>query len=612
MADPLRIAFVKFGGLAAGGTERWLQMMAANLDRDRFAVDYFYCDAAPYVGSNFKHPDTDPSRLEYMVRAGVNLVKFKVGAKDLTTPTHDWLDTDFWELFDARGYDIVQTAKAGPAEYPYDRIGLPFVEYVTLSAGVDRSRNLALSIHLSQWQRREWANGGGRLDRSAVIPIPAQPPSTSADLRDELGIPSDDRVAGFHQRAQDEIFSPIPLEAFAAVARPGLRFVIMGGSWLYRQQAADLGLEDVSFVEHHGGAERISQFLNTLDVFAHGRADGETFGTVLAEALMHGLPCLSHRSPIANAQPETMGPAGLFAVDTGDYATKLERLLTDPRAHARLASKARPHAEQYYSLGGCVKRLEDAYDQVARRPSRGSSAPMAYGQSELGFLVAGDVDNPASIAHHVVAGEPPDEPVVDLLRHVLVPGGSYCEAGPADTVLPLAAAAQGTPSKLYTPPGADADAVVASIDLNNWEQPAGVEPAAGPADVPVDALRASTNVTVSSDKWAGDLVPRLLDGSPERPILLLKSAAGLPLGPAGYVCWSVGKRSLRRTSNSPGWVICLHPERHARTVAVLPAWTRRRRRATAERVLAAPGHVVRHVRPRAGALAYRVRRTLPF
>ena len=30
----IRVAFVKFGGLAAGGTERWLQMMAANQPRD--------------------------------------------------------------------------------------------------------------------------------------------------------------------------------------------------------------------------------------------------------------------------------------------------------------------------------------------------------------------------------------------------------------------------------------------------------------------------------------------------------------------------------------------------------------------------------------------------
>ncbi len=87
MAKSLRIAFIKFGGLAAGGTERWLQMMAAGLPTDRFTVDYFYCDAAPYIGSDFRHPDTDPARVAFMDEAGVNLIKFKVGAKDVTTST---------------------------------------------------------------------------------------------------------------------------------------------------------------------------------------------------------------------------------------------------------------------------------------------------------------------------------------------------------------------------------------------------------------------------------------------------------------------------------------------------------------------------------------------
>jgi len=156
MAKPLRVAFVKFGGLAAGGTERWLQMMAAGLPREKFAVDYFYCDAAPYVGSDFRHPDTDPARLEFMEQSGVPLIKFHVGQKDITKATHDWLDTDFWEVFDEADYDIVQTAIAGPAEYPYHLMDLPVVEYVTLSAGVNQSPNVALTVHLSQWQRRIW------------------------------------------------------------------------------------------------------------------------------------------------------------------------------------------------------------------------------------------------------------------------------------------------------------------------------------------------------------------------------------------------------------------------------------------------------------------------
>ena len=96
----IKIAFIKFGGMANGGTEKVLQTIASELPKDQFIVDYYYCDSAPYIGSNFEHPDTDPSRVQYVKNNGVNVIKFYVEFKDLRTSTHDWINTNFWELFD--------------------------------------------------------------------------------------------------------------------------------------------------------------------------------------------------------------------------------------------------------------------------------------------------------------------------------------------------------------------------------------------------------------------------------------------------------------------------------------------------------------------------------
>ena len=62
MKNKINIAFIKYGGLSAGGSERWLQYIAGNLDKNLFNIDYFYCDASPYLGSDYKHPDTDKNR----------------------------------------------------------------------------------------------------------------------------------------------------------------------------------------------------------------------------------------------------------------------------------------------------------------------------------------------------------------------------------------------------------------------------------------------------------------------------------------------------------------------------------------------------------------------
>jgi hypothetical protein len=576
-------------------------MMAANLSRDRFAVDYFYCDAAPYIGSAYKHPDTDADRLAYMETAGVKLVKFTVGFKDVTKPTHDWVNTDFWEVFDQDAYDLVQTATAGPAEYPYVHMTLPVVEYVTLSAGVNRSRNVALTIHLSQWQRRQWAASGGDLRRSAVIPIPAEEPASGSNLRAELDIPEDDAVAGFHQRAQDEIFSPIPLEAFAVNARPGRWFVVMGGSGRYREQAAHLDLVNVRFIEHHGAPERISRFLNTLDVFAHGRSDGETFGTVFAEAMMHGKPCISHRSPIANGQVETMGPAGLFAVDGDDYAAKLGQLFSDDELRERLARKARPHAQRYYSLPSCVERLEHVLELVAGRTSPTPfTAPMPYGQSDLGFLVAGDVDDPASVAHHVVAGPIPQEPAVDLLGQLLSPGVGYHEAGTSNTLLALTAASASAVTHLHAPSGFGASAVAAGASLNNWEERLFISEADDPSDVPISALRETQVVVVNNARWAGAIVPRLeLDRAADhRPLLLLSLGRGRAvrssLAALGYE-W--------RRIDRDRWYAFVHPAGQEHFRDVIDAWCVQRRKARWRAAARAPLVTLARGRRRARKLA---------
>ncbi|MEI6835560.1 MAG: glycosyltransferase family 4 protein [Candidatus Falkowbacteria bacterium] len=360
----IRIAFIKFGGLSAGGTERWLQMMAANLPKDRFEVDYYYCDAAPYLGSDSRHADTNPERLKYMLDNQVNLIKFKVGFKDVTVSTHDWIKTDFWEKFDESKYDIVQAAKAGPAEYPFNKMKkVRIVDSVHL-LGVDHNPNIFWTCFLSEWSRLKWSQMGGSLSKSSVIYASVEKPVTDDDLRAELKISADSTVAGFHQRPDNNIASEIPLKAFAQIQQPNWHFVIMGGGEFYRKQAKNLGLQNVHFLEASADYNRVSSFLNTLDIFAHGRKDGETFGTVFAEAMIHGLPCLSHWTGIADAQEETMNKGGLFAANLEDYKDKLKEFFENRELREGLGNFGKKYAEEFYTIDNSVKKLCSVYEKV--------------------------------------------------------------------------------------------------------------------------------------------------------------------------------------------------------------------------------------------------------
>jgi FkbM family methyltransferase len=472
----IRVAFVKFAGLAAGGTERWLQLIAATLPRDEFDVDYFYCDAAPYIGSTYKHADTDPDRLRFMQEQHVNLVKFKVDAKDIRKPTHDWVGTDFWDKFDEARYDYVQTGKAGPAEYPYCLMSVPVVECVTLSAGVDPSPNIAWSFLLSQWQRRLWRHAGGSAERSSIVPVPVLPPAAGNDLRRELGIPKDAPVAGFHQRADDAIFSPWPLQAYSKARVEGSHFVVMGGSERYRRQAEQLHLPSVHFIEASGDATRISEFLNTLDVFAHGRRDGETFGTVLAEAMMHGRPCVSHPALVGNnnAQVETIGPGGYFARGLGQYEAMLQALLVDAPLRSKFSRKAKAHAEQYYSLVACMDLVIETYRTLAGvgpTPASRATAP-AYEYSELGFLKTVDAGTTGSPHAAGYGADSSEELCVELFRKACKTNGNFVDIGAGDGTYSLIAAAQTRGEVRVTAYETDARRALLlrqSVGLNNWE-----------------------------------------------------------------------------------------------------------------------------------------------
>jgi hypothetical protein len=471
--NKIKIAFIKFGGLSEGGTERWLQMMAANLPKDKFEVDYYYCNSAPYIGSNYIHPTTNPSRLEYMQKHEINLIKFHVGAKDITKPTHDWVDTDFWQVFNANKYDLIQTAKAGQAEYPYFLLKLPVVEMVALDSGVDFSSNIAWSILISNWQRNKWSQKGGCLKKSSIIPVPPFSKLTNENFRQELNIPNNAIVAGFHQRNDANIFSDIPLNAFSKIHDPSRFFVIAGGN-KYRKQAQKLNLENVRVLSISGDNKKLSQFLNTLDIFAHGRKDGETFGTVFAEAMMHCLPCLSHWSPIANAQQETMGPGGLFSKSLNDYTNNLRDLYSNKALRNNLASKGKQHALEHYSLAKCVENLSRIYYKITNRKAPIQiSIPIPYAKSPLGFLYAGHLEQPDQIAHHIITKKIPEEFDVHITRFFFPHISVLLDIGANTGLYGFIAAHENKHlSKIhcFEPQPDCCKQLKKTISLNNWEE----------------------------------------------------------------------------------------------------------------------------------------------
>jgi glycosyltransferase involved in cell wall biosynthesis len=359
----INIAFIKYGGLASGGTEVHLQTLAANIPKNSFSVDYYYCDSTPYIGSDWIHPDTDPFREQYLRKNNVNLIKFDVEAKDITQNTHPWVNTNFWELFDEEKYDVIISARAGDPEYPFTKItNKPLIFFITLNAGVDNQQNIFKNVLISRWSAKQWLSKGGDEKRHIVLPLLRE----AEDKELTHKVKNNEIFSfGFHQRASDPIFSEVPLKAYKKVMSNETAFKILGGSKLYSQQAKDLNLINFEQYEHTGEEEKIYEFLQSLDVFAHGRKDGETFGLVLTEAMNCGLPLLSHKSS-NNAQVEVVGNAGkvFHRKNIYGYAYEMHRLKSNKDYYEQISNNSKNRYKTKYSfemnIQSNIKLIKDA------------------------------------------------------------------------------------------------------------------------------------------------------------------------------------------------------------------------------------------------------------
>jgi FkbM family methyltransferase len=521
----IKIAFIKKDGLSSGGTERWMQIMAANLDKKFFQVDYYYSDIKNNLNQKYTEKDQEYYRYLYLKKKNVNLIKFNIGSINKKTLTYDWIDTNFWDLFDEKKYDLVQCASAGPKEYPFYKINLPIIKFLALNAGFDYSSNIKFNIHISQWQRSQWlkrkiVNKNKFIKNSDVVYVPVEPPKTNINLRKILGISNKAIIAGFHQRNSNEIFSHIPLRVFKKLENNNIFFLIMGGGEKYRQQAKNLKIKNIRFLDHSSDSFKISQFLNTLDIYAHGRKDGETFGTVLAEAMIHKKPCISHYSSISNAQPETIGPGGFFCYNEKKYFTYLQKLFLNSNLRKKLSIKAELHAKENYLVKKNVNKLSNIYNKILNKKNYNIlPETIPYGCTKMGFLYSGNINQSSEIAYNVLTQGIPEEFSLAITKYFLPKVKNFVDIGAYTGLYCYVAAKEGRSDiKIYAyePQKKLYKHINKTIFINNWEKkiffyPIGIGQKKSRGKLYIDGTGSTLNKSFNSAEHSNNIVIDSLD-----------------------------------------------------------------------------------------------------
>ena len=332
------------------------------------SVTYFYTDAVTCGRNNWMHPGTDPVRKEYMQSIGAKLVEVKCAHIKALERGGEWLDTDFWELFDENDFDAVIGGHKGEPNWPFSKMkDVPIIETVhgtAFTSGV--SKYATAYILISEIQKQKWFELGGLKDKTYSVYPMVGIPDFNENTREKYGIPVDKFVYGMHQSNRKGLWSSMPLQAYAAIENEDTCFVMLGGEQQYVHQAKSLNLKNFIHVPFVSTAEEIHEVLSCFDVYAHGRSDGEVCSAAIIEAMYHGLPIVTHKSRANNGHLWQINGCGFLAENVEQYAKNLYYLFNDKDLYSLSSTKTKETYANKFDYETTMKQTLEVLENAAK------------------------------------------------------------------------------------------------------------------------------------------------------------------------------------------------------------------------------------------------------
>ena len=369
--------------LGYGGTEKAILTFIKNLDKNIFEPSLFFNTSI----NTFEHQKIkffSKFSLKYKKKFNEKYALGWVRANEFSEAVsgrlcYGWGMRDLLRYQDAINPSIIHVSRGLPEDFytreilklsgkskivEYNIFGTrPSLQYLT---AIDRM------LFVSHWclDRSDWA----AREKSHVLYFPVGQPTSAtprSTLRQELGIPEDCIVLGRLSRPNlddgDFILASLR-ELFDSF--PNIHFVSIGESENFRKNTK--GLLNVHCLTPTTDELRIDQFLTSLDILLHYRQEGETFGLNIAEAMLRGVPVVSHRSDVDNAQVELLTRERLSGViaearTVEAYTASVKKLITNQSLRKELGGNARVTAQNNFDTAQLTTSLESIYLSALER-----------------------------------------------------------------------------------------------------------------------------------------------------------------------------------------------------------------------------------------------------
>lgn len=283
---------------------------------------------------------------------------------------------------------IVHCHYSGYNEWPVFKYLAPNAKWIghNIFGFVEEDPQIDFSIYIADCIKEKAMKLGGKNGTVLYNPI-EQPklPMVSENkeycrqkLLNQFSLPESVVLIGRVGRADN--FDPISLQAFAEIEKdfPNTYYLVVNPCQNWRDVSKSLNIQNVRFLDPIIDDTELSDFYRGLDIYGHARSDGECCPCNIQEAMMHGLPVVSHYSPLYNGQAEILGNAG-FVVPIGDhkaYADVLRSLIRNDKVsndvgemvpvRDYIGREARRRAMRYFEASTTTALLEGIYDWVLK------------------------------------------------------------------------------------------------------------------------------------------------------------------------------------------------------------------------------------------------------
>ena len=275
--------------------------------------------------------------------------------------------------------DLVHSHRSGEKHFPevgIDYIGPKVVE-TSAFGGYNPNPLIDRTLFMSRWLYR-FAQGNyphlflNQPSRFDFLNNPIELPTTGEKL-DRL--PTGKIFLGRCGRPDDGIYDDINVKAAFILQSKGysVHFLVVAPP---PSMIDDLMKFDIpaTFIEPTVKDDTLSRFYNSVNIYCHARADSETFGSNIAEAMVHNLAVVTHigqpKYPgmtVYGAQTELVshGITGYVSqYDAQEYADYVEKLINDPEERFRMGQNgaAKIMSEAYIDV--IITKLEKIYQEV--------------------------------------------------------------------------------------------------------------------------------------------------------------------------------------------------------------------------------------------------------